>query len=138
MRRVLIITLTLTSLLIFNCKKEEYSERFNLLTTPVWTSDSLLANGMDAAGPGQLLEKFKGDAEFKKDGTGYFGKFTGSWRFAQNETQLTIFSDSLPIPSLTTNIIELNEISLKITTAFPDFAYSPPQTIDIRMTFKTK
>jgi hypothetical protein len=122
------------SCLVFACKKEQ-SELFKLLTTPVWTSDSLLANDVDAGGPGGLLEKFKGDAKFKQDGTGYFGKYKGSWIFAGEETQIVIYSDSLPVPSLTTNIIELTENSLKITTGFP---IPPAGEYRIRMTFKAK
>jgi len=137
MRPGFVFILIITCLLVFNCKKEDYSGRFILLTTPVWTSDSLLANDVDASGPGQLLEKFKGDAKFNKDGTGYFGKFTGTWRFAYDETQLTIYSDSLPIPSLTTNIVELNEQSLKITTSFPNLQ-NPAESYRIRMTFIAK
>ena len=52
-----------SGLILFNsCSKDTTSERFKLLTGPVWTTESLLANGIDASGPGQILEKFKGDA----------------------------------------------------------------------------
>jgi hypothetical protein len=129
-----IALLIVTGLIIFSaCKKNSESERFVLLTTPVWTSDSLLVNGFDASGPGQLLEKFKGDAKFNKNGTGSFGQYTGTWRFSYNETNLVIESDSLLLP-LTTNIVELTAISLKVTTVFP----SSPDPLNIRMTFKAK
>lgn len=119
-----------------SCKKDNESERFVLLTTPVWSSDSLLADGQDAGGPGGVLENFKGDAKFRKDGTGYFGKYTGTWRFSSDETQLIISSDSLPIP-VSANIAELTKVSLKITTIYPTSA-SPKGFFDIRMTFKAK
>jgi hypothetical protein len=115
------------------CKKNSESERFILLTTPVWSSDSLLVNGTDASGTGQLLEKFKGDAKFNKDGTGTFGQYTGTWRFSYSETNIVIESDSLQAP-ISTNIAELTAVSLKITTVFP----SVPDPLNIRMTFKAK
>ncbi|HAM10638.1 MAG: hypothetical protein A2X05_13420 [Bacteroidetes bacterium GWE2_41_25] len=119
----------------FSCNKDAESERFKLLTTPTWSSDSLLANGADASGPGGFLEDFKGDAKFNKDGTGYFGIYEGTWRFAYDETQIVIETDSLPIP-LTTQIAELTASSLKITTSFPNIVTGIP--IKIRMTFKAK
>jgi hypothetical protein len=122
--------------LVAACQKETESERFVLLTTPVWTSDSLLADGHDASGPGGVLENFKGDAKFRKDGTGYFGKYTGTWRFSADESQLIISSDSLPIP-VSANITELTKVSLKVTTIYPTSA-SPKGFFDIRMTFKAK
>ena len=125
-----IITLLLA---IFSCKKDSGSERFKLLTGPAWTSDSLMANGTDASGPGGILEKFKGNVKFNKDGTGTFGKYEGKWRFAYDETQIVIETDSLPIP-LTTQIAELSAASLKITTSFPNLLTGI--SINIRMTFK--
>jgi hypothetical protein len=121
---------------ILSCKKEETSENFELLTGPVWASDSLLANGIDASGPSGMLKNFVGDARFNEDGTGYFGKYTGTWRFAYNETQIVITSDSLPIP-LTTKIAELTGMSLKVTTSYPNLA-NPSSPTNIRMTFKAK
>ncbi len=117
---------------ISSCTKNSQSDRSKLLTGPVWVSDSLLANGIDASGPGGLLEAFKGEAKFNEDGTGYFGKYTGTWRFAFNETQIVIMSDSLPIP-LTTKIAELTASSLKVTTTFTVIVPIP-----LRMTFKAK
>jgi hypothetical protein len=117
---------------IFSCKEKE-SERFRLLTDPIWVTDSLLANGVNAGGPGGILTKFLGDAKFKKDGTGYFGKYTGTWMFNVGETKLVIESDSIPIP-ITADIKELTSASLKLTTAFP----SLQGPINVRMTFKVK
>lgn len=131
----LVVTLFLTVLVLFaSCKKDNTSERFRLLTTPVWTPDSLLANGFDASGPGQILSGFLGDARFNEDGTGYFGNYEGTWRFAFNETQIVIQTDSLPLP-LTTIIKELTTTSLKITTSVPN-VLNPASPVSIRMTFK--
>jgi hypothetical protein len=109
---------------MISCKKDSQSENFKLLTTPVWSSDSLLVNGTDASDPGGLLENFKGDVKFNTDYTGTFGDYTGTWRFALNET--------LP---LTTQIVELTTASLKIKTSFPVIQGTP---LNIRMTFKAK
>ena len=119
---------------IFSCSKDSQSEKFKLLTGPVWASDSLLVNGEDASGPGELLENFKGDVKFRDDYSGNFGSYTGRWRFAFNETQIVITSDSLPIP-LTAIIAELSQTSLKIKTSF---TLSATETLNIRMTFKAK
>ena len=121
---------------ISSCKKNSQSESFKLLTGPVWVSDSLLANGVDAAVPGGILENFKGDAKFNQDGTGYFGKYKGSWRFSSAETEIIITADSLVIP-ITTEIAELTSTSLKVTTIYPNLInLSAP--IFIRMTFKAR
>ena len=119
---------------IFSCSKYSQSEKFKLLTGPVWASDSLLVNGEDASGPGELLENFKGDVKFRDDYSGNFGSYTGRWRFAFNETQIVITSDSLPIP-LTAIIAELSQTSLKIKTSY---TLSATETLNIRMTFKAK
>lgn len=121
---------------VFGCKKETKSEQFLLLTGPVWASDSLLAEGIDASRPGQMLAKFAGDIKFREDGSGYFGQYTGKWRFAFSETELVIESDSLQVP-LTTKIAELTKKSLKLTTSYPNLL-NPTNPIDIRMTFKAK
>ena len=124
--------------MVLTCKKDEHSERFKLLTTPVWASDSLLANDVEASGSGELLEKFKGDAKFNNDGTGSFGKFTGTWVFAGGETEIVIYSDSIPFRYLTTKIVELTTSSLKITTGFPNIQNPSAGDYRIRMTFKAK
>jgi len=136
MKRVFITFLIISNLILSNCKKDETSERFDFLTTPVWATDSLLANGMDASGEGGILEKFKGEAKFNMDGTGYFGIYKGIWELAYDDSQIIITTDSLPIP-LTTQIVELNTLSLKITTGFPN-VNNPLEPINIRMTFKSK
>ena len=135
MKNLSLIFLILISLAILSCNKDGESERYKLLTGPTWASDSLLANGIDASGPGEMLEKFKGDAKFNTDGTGSFGAYTGTWRFAYDETQIVIETDSLPIP-LTTKIAELTESSLKITTSVPNLTTGI--TTNIRMTFKAR
>ncbi len=132
----LIALLALTVLVVvFSCKKEE-SERFRLLTGPVWTTDSLLANGIDASGPAGLLGKFKGDAKFKTDGSGYFGAYKGTWMFSGDETQIVIASDSLPIP-IVTNIRELTSVSLKVTAVVPN-PVVPQSPFNVRLTFKAR
>lgn len=119
-----------------SCKNDTDSAYFRFLTGPVWASDSLLANKVDASGPTGLLKNFKGEAKFNTDGTGNFGVYKGSWRFAFSETQIVITSDSLLIP-LVTKIAELTAISLKVTTSVPNVA-NPSAPINIRMTFKAK
>lgn len=133
MKNIAVLAFISACLLVFACNKDDRSERFKLLTSPIWLSDSLLANGVDATGPGQILEKFKGNAKFSEDGTGYFGDYTGQWRFNVEETQLTIITDSLPLPIIA-DIKELTNISLKITTVVPN-QLDPENPFDIRMTF---
>lgn len=135
MKKVSYSLVILFCLLALSCK-EKKSEQFILLTTPTWTADSLLANGQNASGPGQLLEKFKGDAKFNEDGTGVFGYYKGNWSFSPDETKITIVSDSLLLPIIC-NIKQLTTQSLKITTAVPD-KNNPTIAIAIRMTFKAK
>ena len=124
--------------IIFNaaCKKDQPSENFKLLTGSSWQSDSLLANGVDASGPGGILENFAGVAKFNEDYTGSFGIYTGTWRFANNETQIVITTESLAVP-LSTKIAELTALSLKITTLYPNLI-DPYNPVYIRMTFKAK
>lgn len=136
MRNIALLAFISACLLIFACNKDDRSERFKLLTSPIWRTDSLLANGVDATGPGQILEKFAGDAKFDEDGSGYFGDYTGQWRFNMEETQLTIITDSLPLPIIA-DIKELTSISLKITTVVPN-QLDPDTPFNIRMTFKAK
>jgi hypothetical protein len=138
MNRFIMILLAFLALLVFACSDDEddRSERFKLLTGVTWTSDSLLVNGSDASGPGQMLENFKGEARFREDGTGTFGAYSGTWSFAANETEIIILTDSLMFP-LTTKIAELTASSLKVTTSFPNFEL-PEQPFSLRMTFKAK
>ncbi len=113
--------------------KEKTSERFDLLTSHAWTSDSLLADGVDAGGIGGLLEKFKGNIVFRVDGSGTFGQYTGTWMFVDNQTGLVIESPDLAVP-LTTHIAELTSTSLKVTFTFTTLEGNK----SIRMTFKPK
>ena len=136
-----IVKIFLLSIMVIfiGCEKdEEVSERFTFLTENTWISDSLLINGEDASGPGQLLEDFKGQADFKEDGTGTFGNYEGTWRFANGEKELVILSDSLPVPQLSTSIVELTQESLKITTSFPNLVDPMNPILQIRLTFKSQ
>jgi hypothetical protein len=136
MKKYLALILGIVSVIAIACKDEETSDRFKYLTTPVWSTDSLLADGVDASGPGMILEKFKGTAKFNADGTGHFGVYPGNWQFAYNETQIMISSDSIAIPLVAT-IDELNSTSLKIRTGYPN-PLNPITSINIRMTFKVE
>ncbi len=137
MNRYLILSVFITGFLFLAAcdKEEETSDRFTLLTGATWQSDSLLINGGDASGPGEMLEDFRGTAHFREDYTGTFGNYEGSWDFAQNETELIIRSDSLPIPMLSTKIQELTRESLKVTTSFPDLQNPSGPALQIRLTF---
>ncbi len=128
--------LTAILFVLISCGEDDQDTPFNLLTGRTWVSESLLVNGQDASGPGQLLANFNGEAKFNKNGTGTFGTYTGSWRFAQNETQIIITTSDLPLP-LTTVIELLNRTDLRINTAVPD-PLNPAVNLQIRMTFKAK
>ncbi len=122
---------------INSCKKDEVpSDKINLLTSHIWKADSLTADGVDESGEGGMLEMFKGDTKFNDDGTGYVGDINGTWKFSDDETAIVITSDSLLFP-VTTNIEELTEQSLKLTTSF-----SKDSTLTVyaavRMTFIPK
>ncbi len=132
MKNIVVLFLTAGLLILAACNREKKSERFLLLTENIWASDSLLANGVDASGPGQTLELFKGDARFNVDGTGTFGQYAGTWMFADNETNLVISSPDLPV-TISTLIVELTSLSLKVT-----FTYPGVNPLEIRMTFKSK
>jgi hypothetical protein len=137
MKNTFISILIIAAIIAFSCKKEEVeSTNFKNLTSHIWVSDSLLVEGEDASGPGEMLEIFNGEVVLKKDGTGTFGVYNGTWYFTEEETKIVLASDSLGFP-LTTNIEELTNISLKITTAFPS-AIDPENPINIRMTFNAK
>jgi hypothetical protein len=136
MKNIALLLVVTGCFLICSCTEESQSEAFKLLTGPIWVSDSLLANGVDASGTSGMLKNFKGEAKFNTDGTGNFGIYTGSWRFAYNETQIVITTDSLDVP-LTTKIAELTSISLKITTTYPNLL-NPSAPTYLRLTFKAK
>lgn len=135
MKNIALLLIISGCFIVFACNKTDKSERFKLLTGPIWTTDSLLANGFNASGD-PIIGKFKGDAKFKEDGSGYFGIYTGTWRFNQDETEITIVTDSLILPIIS-NIVELTSSSFKITTVVPD-KDNPLQPINIRMTFKAR
>lgn len=136
MKKILSFFIVVTLILAYSCK-EDKSDRFNFLTGTVWTPVSLLANGVDATGPGGLLEGFVGDAEFNEDGTGTFGTFTGEWMFAAAEEKLVITTTSLPI-SVTLTITELTATSLKLQGSVPDLQNLTGPAIPIEMTFRAK
>lgn len=134
MKKVTVL-LIFAAVMLASCKKnEEVSERFRLLTSHTWTSDSLLVDGIDASG--SLLANFNGDAKFNADHSGTFGTYSGTWQFEANETRLTITSQALT-SVIIAEIKELTEVSLKITTVFPNLL-NPSQPLSIRMTFKPK
>ena len=118
------------------CSKDKESERFKLLTGHLWQSDELLVDGVDASGVGQALAMFVGDAEFRKDGTGSFGPYSGSWYFSNNETNITITTETLPVP-LTATITELTSQRFKISTSFP-ITGDPMAPNTIVIAFKAK
>ena len=136
MKKLVLLTIVAAGLLLITCTKEESSERFNYLTGTTWVADSLLANGIEAGGVGGVLEKFNGEVKFNTDGTGVFGIYSGTWKLAFDDTAIIISSDSLAAP-LSTQIVELTKISLKITAGIPD-AVNPSVFMKIRMTFKSK
>lgn len=136
-KSVLFFVIVAVAFVFVSCTKEEVTtDNLNLLTSHIWTADSLLADGVDEGGEGGLLEMFNGDTKFNDDGTGYVGEIVGNWQFSDNETAIAISSDSLPLP-ITTHIVELTVQSLKLTTSFP-IQESPPVFADVRMTFKPK
>jgi hypothetical protein len=139
MNRTFFTLIALAGFFFIACDKEDDEvvlTPYEMLTAHVWVSDSLLADGQDAGGEGELLEKFNGDAEFRTDGTGTFGEYTGSWVLSADNKELTITTNQFPVPIVTT-IRELTLASLKVTTNFPDMS-NPGETIAIRMTFLKK
>jgi hypothetical protein len=132
MKNPLLFLLMAITIIVLSCNKEKVSDRFTLLTSHTWTSDSLLADGVDASDPGEMLALFKGDARFNEDGTGTFGQYSGTWMFTDNETNVAITSPDLPF-ALTTHIVELTRTSFKVTFTFPGTTPT-----NIRMTFKPK
>jgi hypothetical protein len=134
--RNLVLFLIVAGITVFSACQKKESEKFKLLTGPTWQADSLLANGVDASGPGGVLSKFGGEAKFNTDGTGTFGQYAGTWQFNNNENEIIITSDSILIP-ITAVIKELTSVSLKLTTSL--ITPTPPYTaLNIRMTFKAK
>ncbi|MZP56957.1 MAG: hypothetical protein GT600_16055, partial [Bacteroidales bacterium] len=77
------------------------------------------------------------EAQFKEDGTGTFGNYTGIWYFTDNkETDIMIKPDTEPI-YFKCKVVELTSQSFKITTSAPDRT-NPAKVYKIRMTFKPK
>ncbi len=136
MRKLVLLIMFLSALVIVSCDKDEVSERFRFLTGVEWESDQLLVNSEDASGPGGMLEDFKGSAKFNEDGTGSFGQYSGTWQFAKEETELVITTEALAFP-LTTIIVELTATDLKVSTAFPN-PVNPQEPFNIEMSFKAK
>jgi hypothetical protein len=134
MRSALLVSAVIC-LLITACSKDEKSERFRLLTTPVWSSESFDASGPDTTGIGILVKQLKGDAKFKEDGTGSFGNFTGQWKFLSDETQIQILTQILP--PIITDIIQLTAQTLKLSATVTIITH-PQDPIDLVMTFKAK
>lgn len=135
LHHILFFVLSL-SIVVACAKDEPLSERFKLLTSHIWLNDSLLANGVEASAPGELLDDFKGETKFNEDGTGNVGNIVGEWQFYKNETEIVITSDSLPV-SVSVYIAELTANSLKVTTSYL-VSYNPKILVDIRMTFVPK
>ena len=136
MKNLVLSFFILSGLILISCTKEPATQRYKYLTEVTWVSDTLFANGEDASDPGELLEKFKGEVVFRTNGTGVFGVYEGTWNLAYDDTQIMIKADSLPM-RLVTQIIELNAVSLKITTEYPNVII-PTEPIQIRMTFNSK
>jgi hypothetical protein len=135
MKKIIFLLIIAAGLLVSACSQKK-SERFILLTTPIWRTDTLYADGVDASGPGQLLAKFKGDAKFHENGTGYFGQYVGEWMLSVDENYLTITSDSIQIPIIA-QIYMLTNTDFRITTTVPN-PTNLSDPYDIRMTFKAK
>lgn len=136
MRNIICISFITIALLLTACSKEKESERFRLLTTPVWVSESILVNGVKPEGDWDFLNEFTGEAKFNKDGTGYFGSYTGEWRFNEAETEITIVPAAIGLPIIT-EIIELTSTTLKISPTIPN-PQNPQESADIIMIFKAK
>ncbi len=136
MKNILALVFVSGILILSACEKDEQSEKFKMLTSNTWLTDSLLADGVDASLPGGLLYRFKGEAKFNEDGSGTFGKFTGKWIFNADETQITITTDSLPLP-INSKIKELTASSLKITAVVPNML-DLTKYFNVRMTFKAR
>jgi hypothetical protein len=139
MKRIRLFTLLTAVIIIFSsCSKKDDSQRFKLLTGHIWESDELLVDGVDESGVGMLLEEFVGDAQFKNDGTGTFGQYTGTWSFSNNETKITIASPSLMngIP-VTLNIDELtSEVFAISTTLAIKLDPANPNLVELSFTAK--
>ena len=136
MKNLSLSFLIILSFTLITCDKEGQSERFKFLTGSTWISDSLLADGVDAGYAGGLLDDFNGELNFRPDGTGVFGGYTGKWELTYNDTEIILTTETLAFP-IVTQIAELTQNSLKVTTGFPN-PVNPGAYYKIRMTFKSK
>lgn len=136
MRNIVCLSFITAVLLLTACSKDKKSERFRLLTTPVWVSESILVDGEEAAGDWDFLNEFTGEAKFNEDGTGSFGSFTGQWRFNEAETEITITTETMPLP-IVTIIIELTSERLEISTVTLN-PKNPSESAEVTMIFKTR
>ena len=71
MKKVALFLIIATLVIAYSCKDDE-SERFKFLTEATWTPVSLKANGVDATGPGGILEGFR-EVKFNVDGAAPLG-----------------------------------------------------------------
>jgi len=136
MKKVALFLIIATLVIAYSCKDDE-SERFKFLTEATWTPVSLKANGVDATGPGGILEGFSGEVRFNVDGSGTFGTYSGEWTFAASEEKLVITTTVLPI-SITLTIVQLTSTSLSLQGSFPDPNNLTGPPITIEMTFSAK
>lgn len=136
MRNIVCLTFITAVLLLTACSKDKKSERFRLLTTTAWINESVLVDGEEPAGDWDFLNEFTGEAKFNEDGTGNFGSYTGQWRFNETETEITITTESIPLP-IVTRIIELTSERLEISTVTLN-PQNPSETAEITMIFKSR
>jgi len=136
MKKIFFLVTITCCFVLYSCKDKE-SDRFELLTEPVWVPVSLLANGVDATGTGGILEGFLGDAKFNTDGSGTFGTYTGTWEFSITEEKLILTTPALPF-TITLDILELTSTSLKLEGSVPDLKNLTGPPINIQMTFAPK
>jgi hypothetical protein len=137
MKKAGLLFLILPLLFFVSCDKDDdddVSERFRLLTSPVWILEELLVNGIEPTEG--FLANFRGETDFREDGTGSFGELSGTWEFRQNETQIRITTPAFPVP-IPANIVELTASSLIISALVPN-PENLQETLDIRMTFRAK
>jgi len=135
MKKFIYLSLVALVLLLVSCSKDEKSERFILLTTPVWTTESITATGADTTGVGVLIKLIRGDAKFNPDGTGTLGMFSGQWSLSDDENQITI--TTLALPAIVADILTLTAQSLSLSADIT-IATHPQDLIKIVLSFKVK
>lgn len=136
MKKLIYLTFVAVALFLYSCSKDKESERFTLLTTPVWTTESITATGADTTGVGVLIKLIRGDAKFNTDGTGTFGMFSGKWSLNSDEDQITITTLALP-SSIVADILTLTNQSLKLSADIT-IATHPQDLINLVLSFKVK